>query len=153
VVRWSGRGLELVYVSKAGAARVAGPSGEIWILEGTNLFRLQDGKKGPLSRPGILAGNIREILPESSGAFWLAGSQGIAHYAPALWQEAPAQPDLRQPVHSSWKIARDTCGSPPRTTWWSSMAPPGTGTAFPACCRPSRSTSAPYGWRTMAAFS
>jgi signal transduction histidine kinase/CheY-like chemotaxis protein len=101
VVRWSAAGLELVYVSKAGAARGwRGPSGEIWILEGTNLFRLQDGKKGPLSRPGILAGNIREILPESSGAFWLAGSQGIAHYAPALWQEAPAQPDLRQPVHS-----------------------------------------------------
>ena len=102
VVRWSAAALELVYASKGGAARGwRGPSGEIWILEGSNLFELRDGQKPLPFRPGILAGNIREILPERSGTFWLAGSQGIAHYAPMLWQAPPGAPDMDLQVHSA----------------------------------------------------
>ena len=102
VVRWSAGGLEPIYVSKAGASRGwRGPSGEIWILEGSSLFQLRDGKKSALSQAEVLAGNIREIFPERSGAFWLAGSQGIARFAPALWQNVPGQPDLDLQVHSA----------------------------------------------------
>ena len=102
VVRWSASGLEVVYASKAGAVRGwRGPFGEIWILEGSNLFRLREGKKPVPSRPEVLAGNIREILPEKEGTFWLAGSQGIAHYAPMIWQDAPGQPDIELQVHSA----------------------------------------------------
>jgi signal transduction histidine kinase/ActR/RegA family two-component response regulator len=126
VVRWSAAGLERVYVSKAGAARGwRGPYGAIWILEGSNLFQLQDGQKRSLSQPAILAGNIREIFPEATGAFWLAGSQGIAHFAASLWQDAPGRPDLDQAVHAAvedssghlWFAATEYLEEFDGTTW------------------------------------
>jgi signal transduction histidine kinase/CheY-like chemotaxis protein len=126
VVRWSATGLERVYVSKTGAARGwRGPSGAIWILEGSKLFRVQDGKARLLSQPDILAGNIREIFPETTGAFWLAGSQGIARFAPSLWQDAPGGPDLEQAVHAAvedpsghlWFAANEYLVKFDGTTW------------------------------------
>jgi signal transduction histidine kinase/CheY-like chemotaxis protein len=107
VVRWSAGGMELVYASKAGAARGwRGPSGEIWILEGSKLFRLRDGREPAFSQPEILGGNIRDILPEEDGTFWLAGSQGIAHFAPSLWQAVPGRPDIDLLVHSATEDRR-----------------------------------------------
>jgi len=103
VVRWlAGGRFEQVYVSASGAARGwRGPSGEIWVLEGSSLFQLRDGKKGPTSQPGILGGNIREILTEEDGTFWMAGSQGIGHFGRSLWQAVPGQPDIDLLVHSA----------------------------------------------------
>jgi len=102
VVRWSAGGIQVVYVSKSGAARGwRGPSGEIWILEGSNLFWLRDGKPPAFSQPEILAGNIREIFPEEDGTFWLAGSQGIAHFSRSLWQGVPGRLDSDSLVHSA----------------------------------------------------
>jgi signal transduction histidine kinase/CheY-like chemotaxis protein len=102
VVRWSAGGTEVVYVSKSGAARGwRGPSGEIWILDGSSLFRLRDGRAPAVSHPEILGGNIREIFPEEGGTFWLAGSQGIARFAPSLWQAVPGRLDIDPLVHSA----------------------------------------------------
>ncbi len=103
VVRWqAGASLERVYESKSGMAwGWRGPSGEILILEGSSLFRLRDGKASPVSRPEILKGAIREILPQKDGTFWLAGSQGIGHFGRLLWQAVPGQLDLHLPVHSA----------------------------------------------------
>ena len=107
VVRWSAAGIEVVYVSKSGAARGwRGPSGEIWVLEGSSLFRLGEGRQPSFSQPEILGGNIREIFPEEDGTFWLAGSQGIARFAPSLWQAVSGQPDMDLLVHSAVEDGR-----------------------------------------------
>jgi signal transduction histidine kinase/CheY-like chemotaxis protein len=102
VVRWPLAGIEVVHVSKSSAVRGwRGPSGEIWILEGASLFRLRDGRPPSFSQPEILGGNIREISTAEDGTFWLAGSQGMAHFARSLWQAVPGAPDLDFLVHSA----------------------------------------------------
>jgi signal transduction histidine kinase/ActR/RegA family two-component response regulator len=102
VVRWSPKGLEKVYVSSHGAPRGwRGPDGSLWILEGASLFRLTESGRAPVLRDGVLSGNVSDIYSEDGKAFWLAGSEGVARYAPALWQAPEDLAGFDLPVHSA----------------------------------------------------
>ena len=37
-------------------------------------------------RDGVLSGSVFDIYSEGGKSFWLAGSEGVARYAPLLWQ-------------------------------------------------------------------
>jgi signal transduction histidine kinase/CheY-like chemotaxis protein len=102
VARWSATGLEKMYVSADGAPRGwRGPDGSVWILEGASLFRLTEGGRAPVLRDGVLSGNVFDVYSEDGKSFWLAGSEGVAHYAPALWQAPEGLTGLDLPVHAA----------------------------------------------------
>ena len=104
VVRWSAAGLEKVYVSSDGAPRGwRGPEGSLWILEGAALFRLSEGGRTPVLRDGVLSGNVFDIYSEDGKSFWLAGSEGVARYAPLLWQAPEGLNGLDLPVHAAFE--------------------------------------------------
>jgi signal transduction histidine kinase/CheY-like chemotaxis protein len=102
VVRWSQAGLEEVYVSSDGAPRGwRGPDGSVWILEGAALFRLSEGGRTSVPRDGVLSGSVFDIYSEDGKSFWLAGSEGVARYAPLLWQAPEGLSGLDLPVHAA----------------------------------------------------
>ena len=104
VVRWSPAGLEKVYVSSDGAPRGwRGPDGSVWILEGAALFRLSEGGRTPVPRDGVLSGSVFDIYSEDGKSFWLAGSEGVARYAPLLWQAPEGLNGLDLPVHAAFE--------------------------------------------------
>ncbi|MEK7750347.1 MAG: two-component regulator propeller domain-containing protein, partial [Acidobacteriota bacterium] len=76
----------------------------VWVQEGNVLFRLIGGRRVPVDRAETLSGSIYDVLPEPDGAFWLATSQGIAHYAPPLWRTPAAITGIDSVVHA---IAED----------------------------------------------
>ena len=105
VVRWSRAGLEKVYVSSDGTPRGwRGPDGSVWILEGAALFRLSGGERLPELRDGVLSGSVFDIYSEGGKSFWLAGSEGVARYAPLLWQVPEGLNGLdHPPVHAAFE--------------------------------------------------
>ncbi len=101
VLRWTSADLERVYVSAEGAPRGwSGPGGDIWILEDSSLYRLVNGQKQAAPRYGVLSGNIFDVYVEEGGAFWVAGSEGIARYTPPIWQPPSGLYGFDRPVHS-----------------------------------------------------
>ena len=101
VARWNTRELKIVHTSRQdNVTGWRGPDGEIWILDGAALFRLIGGKRQPVTRSDSLAGTIYDVLTEPGGGFWLATSEGLAHYSPPLWRTPVEVADLDAPVHS-----------------------------------------------------
>jgi signal transduction histidine kinase/CheY-like chemotaxis protein len=101
VARWNARELKIVQTSRQdNVTGWRGPDGEIWILDGAALFRLIDGKRHPVTRSDSLSGTIFDVLTEPGGSFWLATSDGLAHYSPPLWRTPVEVADLDAPVHS-----------------------------------------------------
>jgi signal transduction histidine kinase/ActR/RegA family two-component response regulator/streptogramin lyase len=101
VARWDTRELEIVHTSQEdNVTGWRGPDGEIWVLDGAALFRLIDGKRQPVTRIDTLAGTIYDVLTEPGGAFWLATSEGLAHYNPPIWRTPVEVAGLDAPVHS-----------------------------------------------------
>ena len=108
VARWSGAGLQTVYVSSAGAPRGwRAPDGVVWILEGGSLFRLQNGARLPISRTGVLSGNIYDVYADERPYLWMATSEGIARYSASLWQQPAGLNGFNLPVHG---VAADAQG-------------------------------------------
>jgi signal transduction histidine kinase/CheY-like chemotaxis protein len=134
VVRWSAKGLEKVYASPDGAPRGwRGPDGCVWILEGASLFRLTENGRAPVQRDGVLSGNVFDIYSEDGKAFWLAGSEGVARYAPLLWQSPEGLGGLDLPVHAAledrqgrlWFAATDYLLELDGAVWKRHHMPPG----------------------------
>jgi len=74
---------------QGGRARLRGwPAGDgtFWVLEGNDLFRLRQGRLEPVPRQGALMGTIAALAPQPHGALLVGTSQGLARYAPQLWQ-------------------------------------------------------------------
>jgi signal transduction histidine kinase/ActR/RegA family two-component response regulator len=101
VARWNARELKIVHTSgQDNVMGWRGPDGEIWILDGATLFRLINGKRQPVTKSDSLAGTIYDVLTEPCGGFWLATSEGLAHYSPPIWRTPVEVADLDAPVHS-----------------------------------------------------
>jgi signal transduction histidine kinase/CheY-like chemotaxis protein len=101
VARWNTRELKIFETSRQdNVAGWRGPEGEIWILEGATLFRLIDGKRQPATKSDSLSGTIYDVLTEPGGGFWMATSEGLAHYSPPIWRTPVEVADLDAPVHS-----------------------------------------------------
>ena len=101
IVRWHNDALESVYDSTDDELRGwRGPDGYVWIVEGASMFRLIGGRKYPVDRSGILAGNIWDVFAGGDRTFWIATSEGIARYTPPLWRVPAGLEDLGITVHS-----------------------------------------------------
>jgi signal transduction histidine kinase len=106
--RWQQSGLEIVLTSKHQNLRSwRGPEGSVWGMEGVSLFRLVKGKKVPVSKLGVLSGVLFDVATEPDGGFWLATSDGLAHYTASLWRTPETISGLDLPVHA---IAEDRTG-------------------------------------------
>ena len=76
-------------LAEGGRARLRGwPAGygEFWVQSGSDLFRLRQGRLEPVPRHGALQGTIASVLPQPGGVLLVGTSQGLARYAPPLWQ-------------------------------------------------------------------
>jgi signal transduction histidine kinase/ActR/RegA family two-component response regulator len=101
VVRWIQSTLEIVRTSASDNLRGwRGPERELWLMEGASLLQSVNGVWRAVEKYGILAGTTWEVLTEPDGGFWLATSEGLAHYAPPVWVTPEFVQSLDQPVHS-----------------------------------------------------
>jgi len=108
VVEWTAGELHSVYTSADGAPRGwRGPEGDLWILDGTKLYRIVDGNKTRVPRTGVLSGNIFDVFVEDGGTFWIGSSEGIARYTPLHWQPPAGLREFDQTIHA---IAEDGKG-------------------------------------------
>jgi len=63
--------------------------GTLWVQKGNDLFRLRQGRLEPVPRQGALLGTITWVAPGKAGVLLVATTQGLARYAPPLWQTPP----------------------------------------------------------------
>jgi signal transduction histidine kinase/CheY-like chemotaxis protein/streptogramin lyase len=63
--------------------------GTFWVQKGNDLFRLRQGRLEPIPRQGALQGTIAWVTPEKGGVLLVGTTQGLARYAPPLWQTPP----------------------------------------------------------------
>jgi signal transduction histidine kinase/CheY-like chemotaxis protein/ligand-binding sensor domain-containing protein len=76
-------------------ARLRGwPAGDgtFWIQKGNDLFRLRQGRLESVPRQGALLGTINSVEPQKGGLLLVGTTQGLARYAPPLWQTPPTTP-------------------------------------------------------------
>jgi signal transduction histidine kinase/DNA-binding response OmpR family regulator len=79
-------------VWRGGQAKLRGwPAGDgtLWLQQGNGLFRLRSGHLEPAPRQRALAGTVYGVKPEKGGVLLVGTSQGLARYAPPLWQRPP----------------------------------------------------------------
>src|SRR5260221_13227630 len=101
IARWREGRIEILYTARYENLRGwLGPDGFIWGVEGTSLFRLVNGRKQAVQKYGLLSGLIRDVMTEPGGEFWLGTSDGLAHYAKAIWRTPEPMSRLDQPVHA-----------------------------------------------------
>jgi ligand-binding sensor domain-containing protein len=101
VVRWLQSTLEIVRAGASDNLRGwRGPERELWVTEGASLLQSVNGVWRVIEKYGILAGTPWEVLTEPDGGFWLATSEGLAHYSPQVWVTPELVQSLDQPVHS-----------------------------------------------------
>jgi len=77
---------------QGGRAKLRGwPAGDgtFWVQRGNELSRLRQGRLEPVPQQGAMLGNIAWVQPEERGVLLVGTTQGLARYAPPLWQ-APA---------------------------------------------------------------
>jgi signal transduction histidine kinase/CheY-like chemotaxis protein/streptogramin lyase len=72
--------------------------GTFWIQRGNDLLRLRNGRLEPAPKQGALLGNIAWVTPEKGGVLLVGTQQGLARYAPQLWQEPPNLAGLNSPA-------------------------------------------------------
>ncbi len=84
-----------------------GADGRVWQFDGKSFGVNKDGKLWELPASPQLSGKVIDVLPEPSGSFWIAGSQKLIHYSPALWREMPGSPSVQSLVSS---IEEDSAG-------------------------------------------
>ena len=101
VVRWWRGKLEKLYTSAGAAPRGwRGPDGSLWVLEGSSLSRIVDGRKAPVERDSVLTGNVSDVYSEDGHTFWMGTSEGLVRYTPLLWQAPPGLTGFDRPVHA-----------------------------------------------------
>jgi len=80
-------------LARGDRARLRGwPAGDgtFWVQKGSDLFRLRQLRLEPVPRQGALRGTIASVLAQKGGVLLVGTSQGLARYAPPLWQTPPA---------------------------------------------------------------
>jgi signal transduction histidine kinase/CheY-like chemotaxis protein/ligand-binding sensor domain-containing protein len=107
LVRFDGRSWHTIHAAKQKDQLRGwrGADDSVWVQEGNALFRQGQGRKDPVDRVDALSGFIYDVFPEAGGTFWLAGSQGVARYAPPLWRTPAAIAGIDSIVHA---IAEDS---------------------------------------------
>ncbi|HTQ31744.1 MAG TPA: response regulator [Opitutaceae bacterium] len=101
VVRFDGRHFQKIAEGHLNSMWAwPGPEGSVWIEDGSELFRLQDGRKEPVERVGALLSRVEDVIPERNGAFWVGTTQGLARYADPLWMPFHGSQTIDTRVHA-----------------------------------------------------
>ena len=96
LVRWTGTLVEILYRSKSFNLRGWRGSEGIWILDGSSLLRLSGAQHQLIEKLKTPPGTIYGVAAGHNG-FWVATSEGAAHYMPPLWRKPDAVADLDEP--------------------------------------------------------
>jgi len=98
-VRFIGGRLQTVFTSAKDLRVWPGSDGDMWVLEGASLWKLNSGHKEAVDKEGSLSGIVYDIRTEPGGGFWVAANTGLTHYTPPLWRTPEAVRHIYQPVH------------------------------------------------------
>src|ERR1035441_4114451 len=60
-----------------------------------------EGGRAPVVGEWVPPGNVFDVYSDDGKSFWLAGSEGLARYTPALWQAPEGLTGLDLPVHAA----------------------------------------------------
>ncbi len=98
-LRVDAKGTQVVATSKNGSVQAwPGAPGVTWVHDDEQIYRIVAGKKQAVDRQDILSGRLHEVAHAKDGTFWLTTSEGLARYAPLLWQTPPEIAGLQTPV-------------------------------------------------------
>ena len=89
-------------------------AGQVWALERDRLMSIGNGDARRVDLDPVISGQFNDVVPDGN-AFWLATSQGLARYAPPIWQLPGDAPEIRGTVNA---ISQDKQG----TLWFTSGA-------------------------------
>ncbi len=79
----------------------------VWAYTFNALLRLRHAAQPDFVKETAL-GVQYDVALESTGAFWLATSEGVIRYAPPLWRTPPALEEVQAPVHALlWQTEED----------------------------------------------
>ena len=107
LLRWGPSGLQQVYTGAQDNLRGwQGPDGDLWVLDGASLLRMVGDRLQPAHKPGTASGTVFDVFPMRDGSFWLATSDGVARFAPAVWRAPTAIADVDVPVSSLTEDSR-----------------------------------------------
>ena len=107
LLRWGASGLQQVYTGAQDNLRGwQGPDGDLWVLDGASLLRMVGDRLQPAHKPGTASGIVSDVFPMRDGSFWLATSDGVARFAPAVWRTPTPSADVDVPVSSITEDAR-----------------------------------------------
>ena len=83
-----------------------GADGTAWVQDGNHLFEIYGPsanagqRRTVVPRTEALSGILLAVTPEGRGRFWVASSEGVAHYMPALWRTPPDAPKIDDVVNA-----------------------------------------------------
>jgi len=107
-LRFDGKNWSELYRGESRNLRAwPGSDGAVWIQDGNHLFEIAGRRRTLVPRNDALSGIIIAVIPETRGRFWVASSQGLAHYMPSLWRTPVGAPELDDVVSS---ITEDSKG-------------------------------------------
>jgi signal transduction histidine kinase len=93
--RWTPRVLGVENIRSAWR----GPDKTWWAITSTALLRWDEGTETPVETEEVSAREYYDVAVEPSGAFWLATSDGLFRYAPALWRQPRALRGIESLIH------------------------------------------------------
>jgi len=99
LIRFDGTAWRTVWRGDQVTARCwPGDDGTFWVVKRDNVFRLRSGRLEPAPRQSALLGVLNLALSRPGGVLLVATSQGLARYAPPLWQAPPEQAGIDSPA-------------------------------------------------------
>jgi len=98
-VRVVGGRFQTVFTSAKDLRVWPGADDDLWVLEGSTLWKLNGSHQEAVDKEGPLSGIIYDVRTEPGGGFWIGANTGLAHYTPPLWRTPGAVRHIDQPVH------------------------------------------------------
>lgn len=99
VVRFDGQSWDMLVPGSEKFRQVwAGPDHRMWGMTVDSLFEWDADRRQLVQNEDISPHQFFDIALEPSGAFWLATSDGLFRYAPALWRKPAALREQNSPI-------------------------------------------------------
>ena len=80
-----------------------GAAGTLWLEDPNGLHHALGDSVENLDRKGVLSGAIATVATQPGGTIWVGTTQGVARFAPPLWQTPPEVAHIRSAVQDAYE--------------------------------------------------
>ena len=100
LARFDGVGWRIVTQDSGLVRGWEGLNETIWLHRADGLRHISSGRSEVIDRRSVLSGTIQTVVPERGGTIWVGTNQGVARFAPPLWQTPPEAAQIQTGVQS-----------------------------------------------------